>query len=72
MQKLKTIFPSIFAAMNYNDDVQVRWFQLERELMERFGKKPDVETILFLIGMQELGEVGKKFSKDDSLKVQGG
>ncbi len=50
--------------MNYKDDVQVRWFQLEKEMMDRFDKKPDVETILFLIGMQELGEVGKKFSKE--------
>jgi hypothetical protein len=46
------------------DDVQLRWFELERKMVERFGKKPDVETILFLIGMQELGEVGKKFSKE--------
>jgi hypothetical protein len=50
--------------MNYKDDVQVRWFELERELMERFGKKPDVETILFLIGIQEFGEIANKFSKE--------
>lgn len=32
--------------------------------MERFEKKPDVETILFLIGIQELGEIKAKFSKE--------
>jgi hypothetical protein len=47
-----------------NDDLQIRWFQLEQQMMERFGKKPDVETILFLIGIQELGEIKKKFSKE--------
>lgn len=32
--------------------------------MERFGKKPDMETILFLIGIQEFGEIRPKFSKE--------
>ena len=46
------------------DDLQIRWFQLEQKLIERFGKKPDVETILFLIGIQELGDMRKKFTKE--------
>jgi hypothetical protein len=50
--------------MNFNDDLQSRWWKLEEKLMERFGKKPDVETILFLIGIQELGEIKAKFSKE--------
>jgi hypothetical protein len=32
--------------------------------MERFEKKPDVETILFLIGVQELGDIRDKFTKE--------
>ena len=47
-----------------NDDLQQRWWQLEAELVERFGKKPDLETILFLIGIQEYGQIRKKFSKE--------
>jgi hypothetical protein len=47
-----------------NDDFQIRWFQLEQKLTERFGKKPDMESILFLIGVQELGDIRKKFSKE--------
>ena len=50
--------------MNFNDDLQSRWWKLEEKLMERFEKKPDVETILFLIGIQELGEIKAKFSKE--------
>jgi hypothetical protein len=50
--------------MNYSDDLQSRWWTLEAQLVERFGKKPDVETILFLIGIQELGDIRKKFSKE--------
>jgi hypothetical protein len=46
------------------DDLQVRWWKLEEQLTERFGKKPDLESILFLIGIQELGDIKKKFSKE--------
>lgn len=51
--------------MNSSDDLQSRWWKLEEQLMERFGKKPDVETILFLIGIQELGDIRKKFTKEE-------
>ena len=50
--------------MNFGDDLQTRWWKLEEKLIERFGKKPDVETVLFLIGIQELGEIKAKFSKE--------
>ncbi len=50
--------------MNPNDDLQLRWWRLEEKFMNKFGKKPDVEAILFLIGIQELGNVKKKFSKE--------
>jgi hypothetical protein len=45
-------------------DLQVRWWNLEARLAERFGKKPDMEAILFLIGMQEFGVLHKKFTKE--------
>jgi hypothetical protein len=47
-----------------NDDLQQRWWDLEAKLVERFGKKPDLETILFLIGIQEFGQVREKFTKE--------
>ena len=50
--------------MQTANDLQVRWWNLEAKLLERFGKKPDVEAILFLIGVQEFGEIRKKFSKE--------
>jgi len=46
------------------DDLQTRWWDLEARLVERFGKKPDMEAILFLIGVQEFGDIRKKFSKE--------
>jgi len=50
--------------MNGKDDLQSRWWALEGQLMERFGKKPDLETILFLIGIQEFGEISTALSKE--------
>ena len=50
--------------MNFSDDLQSRGWKLEEKLMARFDKKPDVESILFLIGIQELGDIRKKFSKE--------
>lgn len=50
--------------MEINDDLQVRWWNLEEKLLSRFGKKPDMEAILFLIGVQELGDIRSKFSKE--------
>jgi hypothetical protein len=50
--------------MNVKDDLQHRWWNLEAKLVERFGKKPDLETILFLIGIQEFGQLKGKFTKE--------
>src|SRR5262249_8866636 len=49
---------------NAQDDLQTRWWHLEAALVERWGKKPDMEAILFLIGIQEFGEIRAKFSKE--------
>jgi hypothetical protein len=50
--------------MFIHDDLQQRWWELEAKLVERFGKKPDMEAILFLIGVQELGQIRQKFTKE--------
>lgn len=50
--------------MFISDDLQQRWWTLEAKLVERFGKKPDLEAVLFLIGMQETGFMKEKISKE--------
>jgi hypothetical protein len=50
--------------MNVKDDIQSRWWALEEKLMTRFDKKPDMEAILFLIGIQEVGDFRTKFTKE--------
>ncbi len=51
--------------MFIQDDLQARWWALETRLMNRFGKKPDLETVLYLIGIQELGQLRQEFSKEE-------
>src|SRR5574338_1672509 len=50
--------------MLIKDDLQLRWWKLEEKLLQRFGKKPDMEAILFLIGIQEFGQIKEKFTKE--------
>jgi hypothetical protein len=50
--------------MDASSDLFVRWMQLEHKLVERFGKKPDLETVLFLIGIQEFGELRSNYTKE--------
>lgn len=50
--------------MQANDDLQTRWWNLEAKLVEKFGKKPDLESVLFLIGFQEMGATHAKLSKE--------
>ena len=47
------------------DNFEQEWKKVEIAFHERFGKVPDMEGILFLIGINELGaEPQKKFSKE--------
>jgi hypothetical protein len=42
-----------------------KWEFLSRQLADQFGEEPDLQTILFLIGVQELGKGPMKYSKDE-------
>ena len=46
-------------------DLEKRWSKLLDGLKETIGKKPtDLNGVLFLIGVQELGQGAKTFSKE--------
>lgn len=49
-----------------NEQFDESWKKVEALMVERFGKLPDMEGILFLIGINELGMLpkGKKFTKE--------
>ncbi|MFY0600948.1 MAG: hypothetical protein JXR03_14835 [Cyclobacteriaceae bacterium] len=47
-------------------DLEVNWQKLLRRLEAEIGKKPkDLNAVLFLIGVQELGRGAKNFSKEE-------
>jgi hypothetical protein len=51
-------------SMMITDDLQQRWWNLEAQLVERFGKKPDLDAILYLIGLQEMQLFDATISKE--------
>jgi hypothetical protein len=46
------------------DDLTIRWLKLRIKLKEQYGIKPDMDGILFLIGVQELGTGKQEYSKE--------
>lgn len=53
------------------EDISPQWKKLEATLKERFGKVPNMESILFLIGINEYrGRIPKvKFSKEQKQEL---
>ncbi len=59
------ITPPSPLGMAGDNSFEQRWLDTENLLKERFGKVPDMEGILFLIGVNEFGQLPrKKFSKE--------
>jgi hypothetical protein len=57
---------------NNQDDVarlQERWAQLNVILQEQFGQKHTLESILFLIGVRELGKGPEEFTKEQKVDL---
>lgn len=54
---------SIFAGMK-PAEINAKWALLQNKIAEEFdNEKPDMKVMLFLIGVQELGQGPRKFSK---------
>lgn len=45
------------------------WKSLTTELAKQFGPDMELDAILFLIGVQELGQGFRKFAKDEKLHL---
>jgi hypothetical protein len=43
----------------------IEWKKVEEKLKQRFGKTPDLHTIVYLIGHRELGLPRTDFSKEE-------
>lgn len=46
-----------------------KWIKVEQMVYRRFGEKLDQQTILFIIGLQELGIPATTFKKEEKLDI---
>lgn len=61
--KKPTNLSPIFVTMK-PAEVNLKWSVLQQKIAEGFdNEKPDIKVLLFLIGVQELGQGPKRFSK---------
>jgi hypothetical protein len=51
------------------DNFQIKWKNMIKSLEQRFGQDIDLQAILFLIGLQELGLGYNKLNKNQKLDV---
>jgi hypothetical protein len=47
------------------EELRAKWKALTASMAVQFGDEPDLQTIIFLIGVQELGRGHNNFSKDE-------
>ncbi len=46
-------------------EVEKNWYKVREILKGIFGKKPDLQSTLFLIGVDELGQGNRPFTKEE-------
>ena len=58
-------------SLSRNEELKDRWENLVIILSNKFsdGKPLDVEGILYLVGLQELGQIHRKMKKDDNVNL---
>lgn len=47
------------------ENLEASWERLLEQIVSIFGKKPDLNGVLFMIGVQELGKGVKAFTKEE-------
>lgn len=47
------------------NDINEQFRKVQVRIFRQFKKNPDLHALLFLIGMRELGQVKKKFTKEE-------
>ncbi len=60
--------------MSIKDNLQIeikeKWLRVVNFVEEHFDKKPDLNAVLFLIGIRELGQLSEKaFTKEEKTRL---
>lgn len=69
--RLKQVSLNVFKNQTRDKKLKERWDRLISILNERFsdGETIDVEGVLYLVGLQELGQIHQKMKKDDNINL---
>ncbi|MFN8287447.1 MAG: hypothetical protein U0V74_11860 [Chitinophagales bacterium] len=43
----------------------LKWYQVRNYVKEKFGQRPDINAMLFIIGMNEVGQVKDTWEKEE-------
>jgi hypothetical protein len=43
----------------------LRWYEVRNRVKEQFGQRPDINAMLFIIGMNEVGILKEKWEKEE-------
>lgn len=54
---------------NPDGDFALRWYKVRNRVKEEFGQRPDLNAILFIIGMNEVGVVKEVWEKEEKLNL---
>lgn len=57
--------------MSRDEKLKSKWEDLQDRVSEKFGggEKLDIDAIIYLIGVQELGKGFRRFSKDEKIDI---
>ncbi|NQY05756.1 MAG: hypothetical protein HRT68_06010 [Flavobacteriaceae bacterium] len=57
--------------MARDEQLKERWEDLVQKLSDQFadGDKLDLDSIIYLVGMQELSQLNRRFKKDDKINL---
>lgn len=57
--------------MARDEQLKQRWELLEQKISQQFGEGAplDLEEIIYLVGVQELGQIHRKFKKDEKVNL---
>lgn len=57
--------------MSNEENSKEKWLEIQKKVSDRFGdgETLDVDAIVYLIGVQELGQGYRKFKKDEKINL---
>jgi hypothetical protein len=56
------------AIEDFDEITKLKWYKIVFQLKKQFSKKPDMNGVLFLIGIRELGQ-NREFTKDEKMDL---